>query len=401
MLLCLPVLAQAQSPLELFMAARETNAELKALQQEYYAAQEKAPQLKQLPNPTFGLGTFILPVETRLGAQRLTANASQMFPWFGTLQSKEAWAMTEAETKSQRIASQELALFYQIKINYYSLYQITASQDILTQNLVLLNALKALAQTRIAAGKASVADVLRVELKLKELKQEINILEAKKNKPLARLNQLLQRPLNTPISIEDSLSFTPLSLQKDTLLAHIQTSHPNIRMFELQQEAARKAILVNEKARKPSFGIGAMYALVDARTDAAPTSNGRDVFQLQATISIPLNRKPFEAKTREEHFRIEALENRKQESSSLFMAMIEGAYADHQSAFLRHQLYQEQIGVIQSAISILETDYSNEGKNFDELLLLEGELLDYELKTLQAIVQSQITKADIERYLIY
>jgi hypothetical protein len=40
------------------------------------------------------------------------------------------------------------------------------------------------------------------------------------------------------------------------------------------------------------------------------------------------------------------------------------------------------------------------GIGFDELLQLEKELIEYDLKTLKAIVQSHLAKSKIERYLI-
>ena len=78
----------AQSLEDLLEIARENNLELKGLENEYLAALERAPQVSELPDPEAGIGAFPFPVETRLGPQIARLSVTQMFPWFGTLDSK-------------------------------------------------------------------------------------------------------------------------------------------------------------------------------------------------------------------------------------------------------------------------------------------------------------------------
>ena len=61
----------AQPLPELIDSALLRQPELMALEKEYQAALERAPQVSQLPNPEVGVGGFPLPVETRLGPQLL------------------------------------------------------------------------------------------------------------------------------------------------------------------------------------------------------------------------------------------------------------------------------------------------------------------------------------------
>ena len=83
-----------------------------------------------------------------------------------------------------------------------------------------------------------------------------------------------------------------------------------------------------------------------------------------------------------------------------FNATIEKAYANHKAAELKVNLYKKQMEITQVAINILQSEYSSKGNNFDELLQLEKELIDYDLKMLKAIVQSHIAKSSIERFII-
>ncbi len=391
----------AQTPDSLLQIAVANNQELQALRLSYQAALEKAPQVSQLPNPEVGFGAFILPVETRLGPQRARLSLTQMFPWFGTLQAQEDWAIAEARATFERIAAYELELKYRIDNAYLVLYELSASQRILQENVILLQTLKDLAETKVASGRATLADVLRLDLRLDELSQRIQLLENNKRKPQAEINQILFRDLATTVVVPDTITQALLVLDRDSLMAEVRSTHPMLRMYELQQQAAEAAIQVNTLQGRPTFGIGADYLNTGQRTDAFPEKNGRDAFQIRATISIPLYREKYEAREREESLRIDALEARKLETLSRFGAMIEMAFTDYEEARLDLALYGQQIQTIRSAIEILEADYASQAKSFDELLQLEVSLLDYQLKQLQAIVKSHTAKAAITRYLPY
>ena len=82
------------------------------------------------------------------------------------------------------------------------------------------------------------------------------------------------------------------------------------------------------------------------------------------------------------------------------MAKIEQAFTDQEVAQTSAELYENQKETIGATIRILQAQYTNAGNSFDELLSLEMELIDYELKILEAIVQSHQAIAAIERYLV-
>lgn len=388
----------AQTPEALFTKALENNTTLKALEQQYQAALTKAPQISPLPDPEIGIGGFPLPVETRLGAQQVRLSAGQMFPWPGSISAKKDWANAQADVDLEQISSYRLELLYQIKLAWFRLYENRQSRLVIADNLELLNSLKRLTESKVTAGQASLADVLRVDLKIQELSQELKILASEERKPLIEINQLLHRPLDEAINLPTELDFAELPFQKDTLFSHIQQFHPQLQMLAAKQNVAQKAMAVNEKSGKPNVGLGVDYFFLSPRSDADPENNGRDILQLKATMSIPLFREKYEAKNREESFRIHALENQKEELLSNFLSKIEQAYATYESAQLRQELYLRQIETLGATIQILKSDYSNNNRNFDELLRLEGELIGYEVKLIRAVVMSHIAQIEIERY---
>jgi outer membrane protein TolC len=394
-------LAVAQSIDQLVEKAYDNNLELRIINLEYQAALEKANQVNQMPDPEFGAGIFPLPVETRLGSQFLRLSGSQMFPWSGTLNKKEQLEISKARVLYEQVDLKKLEIRYDIKNAIYNLYEIEKKQKILNKNIKILESLEQIVLVKTETGKGNAADVLRVQLKLEELRQQILILENQKALPIIEVNQLLNQESYTPIELRDSLTFAQLIYKKDSLFSNIESNHPMIKMYGLKQEVSRNAILLNKVSQKPVFGAGLDYIFVNERTDAIPDHNGRDILQIKATVKIPIYKKQFESKEREENLKIQALDDQKLNLMSQYKASIEKAYTNFETVRLQNELYEKQIELTISSINILNTIYSAKGEKFDEIIQLINELNTYDLKLLQTIIDSHLLKNNIERLITY
>jgi outer membrane protein TolC len=399
-LLAIAIHVDAQNLPTLIDMANENNLGLKVSQGEYESSVERAVQVSTLPNPEFGIGYFPLPVETRLGAQIVRFSASQKFPWFGSLDSRSKVESSKSLALNERTNTAELQLSYGVKVAYFKLYELERKKAIIGRNIVVLSALERLAVSKLESGLASASDVLRVQIKIVELEQDLALIETSRINPQVELNQMLNRDLETEVVVRDSLKLAILEFDKDSLRENIVVNHPLLRMYELQQEVSRNINALSDIDSKPTFGIGLDYILVNERTDATPDRNGRDIVQIKATVSIPLDGRKYSAVRREQELQIDVLNNKRADALLLFAAGIEKAFAEYDDAKLRHDLFIRQKQLTQSAINIIEADYSAKGQKFDELLVLQTELIQYDLKILSAIVKSHMAKAAIELYIV-
>ena len=121
---------------------------------------------------------------------------------------------------------------------------------------------------------------------------------------------------------------------------------------------------------------------------------------MRATVKIPLFREQYAAKEREENLRIQALSQQEEATIDQFAAQIEQAYTQHETARLQYELYEQQTEITAAAIRILRESYSADGSSFDELLRLESELINYDLKKLRATVKSHLAKSSIQIFII-
>ena len=130
---------KAQDILDEYLTlAAENNPELKARFNEYMSALEKAPQVKSLPDPQLAFGYFIKPVETRVGPQEFKISANQVFPWFGTLKTKESFEIQTAKFKFENFRETKSKLFNELRSIYYNLYFNKKSIFIVQENIQIL-----------------------------------------------------------------------------------------------------------------------------------------------------------------------------------------------------------------------------------------------------------------------
>ena len=400
-LFCLTILSnstKAQS-LEYFLEkAYANNPELKALQLEYESALEKGKQVSQLADPQIGIGAPILRPETRVGSQALMINASQMFPWFGTLKAKEDIALSMAKTKYENISLTRLNLNYLIENSYYELLLIQEKQEVLKKHIALFKGLENASLSKVESGRASVADVLTLQIKGSELAQQVELLELQKLEYITLINAEINIKLNEPILIEGDFSDVALlDYDLEKFEGSIKNFHPLLQQLNWQIESSEKEQKLNSLSGKPSIGIGLDYALILKRTDQLPMDNGRDILIPKIMLSLPIYRKKYKAKDREEELQQEALSYQKEDVVNQILSKLEALKSKYDQQILNIQYEQNQLELTNAAYKILLSEYSTKNLRFDELVQIQNKKFLYEIEIKTAILNSYKIRAEINR----
>lgn len=392
----------SQSLDSLLQKVARNNPELKALELEYEAELEKAGQVNQLPNPEIGLGIPVSGPETRLGPQVLLVSASQMFPWFGTLQSKEDVVVSMSKAKYERIAAIKLNLFYELKEAYYQLYMLGEKEKIISEYVEIYQSLENVSLAKVESGQSTIADVLRIQLKLQSFEQDLKILDNTKNIFIARINALTNQDFETRIIPSDSLpEFAPMNFNMEQYKQKIRENHPLITKINQEMEASKGRQTINNNMGKPSFGLGLDYSMVNERTDAFPVDNGKDILIPKLKVSIPLYRQSFRSKNQEETLRQSALEYDKEKLVDRMISSVIQNKTAYDNAYYEIMFNYQQIKTTEMAYNVLLTKYSSSGKGFDDLLQIQNQLLKFQLNILQSQLESYLTRSKIERVTNY
>ncbi|MFA5433154.1 MAG: TolC family protein [Candidatus Paceibacterota bacterium] len=381
-------LSFAQTLDDYFKIAAENNPGLHAIYKEYEAALQKVPQVSTLPDPTFSFGYFISPVETRVGPQQAKFSLTQMFPWFGTLKAQGNVAALMAEAKFQNFIDARNKLYFQVASTYYPLYELKDFVRIEQENISILESYKTIATQKFKNGTGTMVDVLRVDIMLKDAQTNLSILRDKEKPLLTTLNKLLNRSENEPVQISDTLKSVILldNYRKDSLIV----ANPKLKALDLKLQASQAAEIVAQKQGLPKLGIGLDYVLVGERTDISMPDNGKNVLMPMVSISIPIFRAKYNASVKESQLMQESYTLQKQEVTNTLFSEYEMVLFQVQQQLQLISLYQQQIQTSQQSLNLLFTSYGNSGKEFEEALRMQQQLLKYQKMSATALVQYHI-----------
>ncbi len=388
------ILANAQSLDEYFKIAAENNPGLQAKYKSFEAAMERVTQVSSLPDPNLSFGYFISPVETRVGPQRARFSLTQMFPWFGTLTAQENVATLMAEAKYQEFLDVRNKLFYQVAAAYYPLFELKRLVEIENENISILSSYKDIASVKFQNGKGAMVDVLRVDIMLKDAATNLSILEQKKKPLETRFNTLLNRQEDETIIVQDSLYVEnlPLTYRRDSLL----TSNPLLDELDLKIKASEAQELAATKQGMPKIGVGLDYVIVGQRTDMSVPDNGQDVLMPMVTMSLPIFRGKYKAAQKEAQLMQESYALQKEDAVNRLTSTYEMIWFEIQKQLDQIILYEEQIITSQQSLNLLFTAYGNSGKDFEEVLRMQQQILKYQKMKATALSDYNIAIAELD-----
>ena len=388
------ILANAQSLDEYFKIAAENNPGLQAKYKSFEAAMERVAQVSSLPDPNLSFGYFISPVETRVGPQRVRFSLTQMFPWFGTLKAQEDVATLMAEAKYQEFLDARNKLLYQVAAAYYPLYELKRLVEIENENISILSSYKDIASVKFQNGKGAMVDVLRVDIMLKDAATNLSILEQKKKPLETRFNKLLNRQEDETIIVQDSLYVEnlPVTYRRDSLL----TSNPLLDELDLKIKASEAQELAATKQGMPKIGVGLDYVIVGQRTDMSVPDNGQDVLMPMVTMSLPIFRGKYKAAQKEAQLMQESYALQKEDAVNRLTSTYEMIWFEIQKQLDQIILYEEQIMTSQQSLNLLFTAYGNSGKDFEEVLRMQQQILKYQKMKATALSDYNIAIAELD-----
>lgn len=387
-------LTNAQSLDDYFKLAAENNPGLQAKYKSFEAAMQKVTQVSSLPDPNLSFGYFVSPVETRVGPQRARFSLTQMFPWFGTLKAQEDAATLMAEAKYQEFLDARNKLYYQVSASYYPLYELQKLISIEEENQRILSSYKEIATIQFQNDKGSMVDVLRVDIMLKDATTNLSILEQKQKPLVTRFNKLLNRSDDDNIVVQDSL-FTfslPANYRKDSLLA----SNPILDELELKIEASKASEQAAIKQGLPKLGVGLDYVIVGQRTDVSLPDNGQDVFMPMVSVSLPIFRGKYKAAQKEAQLMQESYSLQREEAANRLISSYDMIWFEIQKQIELIQLYEEQIQESRQSLNLLFSAYSNSGKDFEEVLRMQQQILKYQKMKATALSEYHIALAELD-----
>ncbi len=381
----------AQTLEDYFQIAAESNPGLQAKYKAFEAAMERIPQVNSLPDPTFSFGYFISPVETRVGPQRARFSLTQMFPWFGTLKASGDVAAMNAEAQHQVFLDAKNKLYYQVAAAYYPLYELEKWIELERENTEILESYKSIATSKFENDEGTLVDVLRVDLMLKDAQTNLEIIQKKKQPLITSFNNLLNRNESDEVVVADTLMVSELTINRDSLLAN----NPVLDELDIRLEASKKQEILAEKQGLPKLGVGLDYVIVSDRTDMAVPDNGQNALMPMVTVGLPIFRGKYRSAKKEAQLMQESYSLQKEDRINQLVSGFEMADFEREKQLDLLSLYDKQMAETQQVLNLLLSAYGNSGKEFEEVLRIQQQLLKYKKMEATAMMNYQIAVAKL------
>lgn len=370
---------------EYLRIAAEQNPSLKAKYNMYLASLERVNQQDALPDPTVSFGYFISPVETRVGQQRMKFSISQMFPWMGTLKTKEKAAASVAKVRFEEFQGAKNELFLKVKTKWLALYELDKEIEIMEANLSIFRSYEPITKTKYESNLVSLADLIRVQIQIDDASTKVDLLKLKKKPLLSDFNTLLNRDTDIEIDLDLETDLMVDNYQLDSALVN----QPKIRALNAKLIALDYELELVELNRKPNIGVGLDYGVVSKREDIAVPDNGKDILMPMISLSLPIFGKKNKSLKKEVGLKQESVKEALIAAQNDIRNSWTQTDYEIESANTELDLYQNEIEKTELLLKVLTTAYSNNNSDFEALLETQQRLLQLELAIVKANIKQQ------------
>jgi cobalt-zinc-cadmium efflux system outer membrane protein len=382
LMLFLSVYGFAQQLESYIVEAANNNPEIKAFELRYAIADEKVNELNTLPNTEISAGYFVSEPETRTGAQVARFSIRQMIPWFGTITARENYATSMADAEYVEIAIAKRKLSLAVSQSYYKLYGLKASQKVLEENIQLLETYKTLALNSVEVGNASAVDVLKLQIRQNDLKQQIEVLLQSYAAEQNMFNTLLNKEENAIITVVDSLGLPSEFI--DNTQANLEL-HPELLKYDKLFESVNLSESVNQRELRPNLGFGLDYIPVAERPDMSFSDNGKDIIMPMVSLTIPIFNTKYKSVTKQNELKQQEITSQKEARKDKLQNLLQSAIYTQTASRLTYLTQAENLKQAKNAEEILLKNYETGVIDFNDVLDIQELQLMIQMKGIEAI----------------
>ena len=274
----------------LISEAMRANPDLAAAKSRYQAFEAKVPQAGSWPDPMFKTVFSNLPTDSWAMDQTPMSGIELMFtqkvPFPGKLGLKKDATRSLARKAEKEYESAEDFVISELKQNYYRLYLLETSFEITEKNKVLLEDFAKIAQTRYSVGKGVQQDVLKAQVEVSKMMDNLISLDEMSRMVRAKINILLNREPQRSLGEPEELTFRGLNYSEEELQNLAVVNNPALKGMGFSVEASRSAYRLSRREYWPDFTFSVSYRLRD-EVQMDPV-RGVNFFSASAGINVPL-----------------------------------------------------------------------------------------------------------------
>jgi len=420
---------------------------------EYQASLQKVPQVGSLPDPQLEMGVFLSPMELISGNQVADIKLMQMFPWFGVIKNAKDEMSLMAKMKFEAFRDAKLQVYYDVQRAWFDLYKVRQNIRISEKNVELLKTIERLTLVKFrsgssgsssavsgskmsggnapavssgssgmntmggntggssptvssssgsssmgsSSGASGLSEVYQIQIETASLEDNIASLKNEELAAVARFNSLLNRQQKTSVASVELLPIEPLDITYLSVTDSMFNRNPMLGMLSYEQQSLLARTKMQKQMGLPMVGVGLNYTVINKSEMSTSAMNGQDMIMPMLTVSLPIYRKKYKAMQAETNFLKTASELNYQATSNMLQTQYYEALQQYNDARRRMKLYDNQSQLAKKSLDISIKTFSLSASGLSDILRIRQQLLDYELKQVEAVVEFNKAESLIKR----
>lgn len=360
------------------------NPGLKGAFYQWKSSFKKIAQTFSLPDPQFTYTDYLESAETRVGPQNSAFSIKQKFPMLDKLWIRKSKAFKASEAAYYNFERKRLDLIFQITDAYYEYVYLNKAILLTKENMKLLGSFESVAQARYASGLQKNQDLLKVQVELGKLENELYSLEDFRTSLTARLNALLnlsqENMLPWPNEILENATLSEEYDDTKNLIESLKENNPQLRALAENVEKNKDALKLSKREFFPDLTVGFTQIDTGDALNPALAGSGKDAQMVTFSVNIPIWFNRLNAEVQDARASLKASENLREDKENELLSRLALVNYKLHDAVRQSGLYKDAL--IPKAVQTLNATQSGyEAGDVDFLSLIDAQrvLLSFQL----------------------
>ena len=380
---------------EAVVAALENNPEIRAAVRRLSLAQLKTATARSLDDPMLMMRDWDTPLRRPwdLNQAQLMISLQQTFPSRQKRDQRARLAEDDAGVAANDLETLRQEVSVEVRKTCADLMRNADEVRLQARQTSLLKEALAAALAEYTTGKAPQADVLRAQMALTRLNEQLIELEEERDNARAQLNVLMGRPPDEAIEIAGSYAL-PSALPTIEELEHAAIEHrPELAALRAQIAKSRDEGKLTRLAMKPDFTVGLGYMLM-------PTGSlARNAYMGEVSMNLPwLNRERHDGEAKQADAATDVSQAELEARAATVFLEVRQAQIEVLAAEKRVKLYRDTLlPQAEASFKASTAAYQNNRAEFLSLIDAQNLLLDIQNATYKASAATDEGMAQLER----
>jgi outer membrane protein TolC len=331
------------------------------------------------------VGYFLESVETAAGPQQYKIGLMQKFPFLGKRKLQGKIQASKAETFYFNYVVHQLKLDHAVRSTWYDYYYLAQVTELTVQNFKLIQNWDGVIRSKYVTARTGHPDLIKTQIELIQLEDELSTLENKKIPILERFRTLVNDPSMTDIVVPDSLAFELGKSDKSIIQRQILKNNPNILGVKAAIEMERAKVKRSKLNRMPDFGLG--VELIGTGEKDGSSVSGKDPLVAKLSMDIPIWIRKTNSEITSANYTLTGTEARAESIQNELRSELEMVLFDLDESSRQIRLYKDILipkGL--ESLSASEIAYRGDKIEFISLVDAQRRLLQFQMKYEKAVV---------------